>query len=346
MPLTVEDLQRALKQRDALIANLQQRVRALEGASGATAVGRAPSPQPAPEPSPSVAATPGRPTEVVEPDEDAAATALERSLVREGGLLLPPGTFEVEPGLSYTFEGSSVIALVRQDGGLTAARAETRRDELDASLDVSVGLPWNLQADLDVPFTFERRAVTGGTEEDESRFGLGDVRVGLRTQLLWERDWVPDLLASVQWRAPTGDDDASSGGITLGNGFHALTQTATAVKSQDPLVFVGSVFYTLELADSKEGRDIDPGDTIGFSLRSILAASPETSLRLGTIWNFTGEAEVDGRGVAGSDGVEGLFEVGASSIISRRVLLTITGAMGLTDDAPDATLSVALPIRF
>ena len=38
--------------------------------------------------------------------------------------------------------------------------------------------------------------------------------------------------------------------------------------------------------------------------------------------------------------------LGASSVINRQTLLLVTGAIGLTDDAPDYGISISLPIRF
>ena len=38
--------------------------------------------------------------------------------------------------------------------------------------------------------------------------------------------------------------------------------------------------------------------------------------------------------------------IGASSILGRGILLDVSGGIGLTSDAPDYFVQVALPIRF
>src|SRR5688572_13986358 len=48
-------------------------------------------------------------------DEELLARALERSLVITGGVLLPPGQFEIEPGFQFDYTGRSTIGLVRRE---------------------------------------------------------------------------------------------------------------------------------------------------------------------------------------------------------------------------------------
>jgi hypothetical protein len=127
-----------------------------------------------------------------------------------------------------------------------------------------------------------------------------------------------------------------------GGGFHEISGAVTAVKTQDPLVFVGSVFY--ETSFEKGG--VDPGDELGFSIGSLLAASPETSLRFFLNQSFAGEVAVDGRGIPGSDEDFATFTTGASSILSAQVLLDLTAGIGLTEETSDYFVNVSLPIRF
>jgi hypothetical protein len=47
-----------------------------------------------------------------------------------------------------------------------------------------------------------------------------------------------------------------------------------------------------------------------------------------------------------SDQVQSNLVFGASSILGRNVLLNVSGGVGLTSDAPDYFVEVALPIRF
>lgn len=70
-------------------------------------------------------------------------------------------------------------------------------------------------------------------------------------------------------------------------------------------MFVGSAFYLT----SFEKGGVDRGDEIGFLLGSLLAASPETSLRFFLNQSFANEVEVDGQEIPGSGAVFARFTV-------------------------------------
>ena len=95
-----------------------------------------------------------------------------------------------------------------------------------------------------------------------------------------------------------------------------------------------------------EDDGIRPGDAFGLSLGTVLAASPETSLRFFVDNAFFMNTKVDGRDVPGSDEVVGIFSIGASSILSSRVFVDVELGIGLTEAAPDYTIGVAFPIRL
>jgi hypothetical protein len=281
---------------------------------------------------------------------DETLRALERTLVQAGGLLLPKWTYELEPRLEYVYQGSGGL---RFANGVGLVNHDVRRDTLTSSTTLRLGLPWESQVDVTVPYVLsqERTSMGSFAEETHNGTGLGDIEIGLTRQLLWEGDAVPDLLASVRWKTTTGDSafDVDPGDLAVGSGFHAVSGTLTAVKSREPLVFFGSLSYTANLSDTKAGLDIDPGDTVGLSLGTILAAGPGTSLTFALDQTFSQTTEVDGRDLPGSDGVGAMLKVGASTVLpfdSSRSLLSVTAGLGVTDDAPDLRLVASLPYRF
>ena len=332
---TVEELQRELAERDAVIADMLRRVIEVERRLPGTATDQAASPAqptlplPAPvqregqrlpgvaeggtaaeaTPAPAPAA-PGQ----IEVDQEATSTALERALVQEGALLLPAGTVQVEPSLSYTRQEADAPAFVLQETDRVAAD-DIRQDILTAGLTLRLGLPFDSQLTLSIPYrhrdtsTVTRLDFAGIDEENDTASGFGDLAVTASKGLLRERGWRPDVIAEVSWNTDTGETDD---GVPLGSEFDELTVGVTASKSQDPLVFVGGVSYSHAFEDG----GIQPGDVFGLSLGTVLAASPETSLRFFVDNAFFMDTEVDGRNVPGSDEAVALFSVGASSILS------------------------------
>jgi hypothetical protein len=281
-----------------------------------------------------------------EVDEEAVDRALERALVRTEALLLPVGTIEVEPSFSYVRnEGNITPAFFLQDGQQLPAANKVRENEFQGDLTLRLGLPFDSQLEVTVPYAhndFSTVTTVNGAvrqEVDRSGTGFGDVNVSLAKRLLLEHGWRPDLIARITWDSNTGQTD---NGIVLGSGFDEITGALTAVKRQDPLVFVGTASYTHSFAED----DVEPGDELGFSIGTVLAASPDTSLRFFLSQSFTNDIKVNGTTLNGTDQVNASVFIGASAIVAPRTLLDIQAGIGLTDDAPDYSVTISVPIRF
>jgi hypothetical protein len=299
------------------------------------------------EPAPGAAAPKPSAPGAVEVDEQAAERALERTLVAGGALLLPAGQAEIEPSFTYTRRESDVspVLVDTGDGDLALTNPNLERDELTPALGVRVGLPWDSQIELSLPYNIVQQdevieTGAGRITRDGWGNGIGDLRVGLAKTVLREGVVRPDLIARVSYNTGLGERDDND--IPLDGGFSAVTGQLVALKRQDPLAFVASGFYQKTFDDN----DLNPGDQYGFSLGTFLAASPATSLRFQLQTTFIDDVERDGRTISNSDRNEAVLVVGASSILGRGVLLDVAGGIGLTDEAPDYFISISLPIRF
>lgn len=327
--------------RDELIEDLRRRIDALEHRL------KEPPPEPAKPPEPKPAAPPPtKPPAEESAEKDESSRALERALVREGGLVLPRGSVEVEPRLQYTYRGSEGLGIVTLNGAPQVTEQDVKRNEVEASIGIRVGLPFVAQAEVRLPFNWlhQNRAVGGGQAESERTSGVGDIELGLSKQLLTEAAARPSLLASVNWRIPTGRHKL--GRLSPGGGFHQLQGALTAVKRQDPLVFFGTFSYTAALERSREGVDVDPGDAVGVKAGVLLAASPETSLRGNFEVSRVSRTRIGGTSVAGSDATVGVLELGLASLLTSSTLFDVLLGIGITPDAPDLRLRISLPIRF
>ena len=284
----------------------------------------------------------------IEVDEQAAERALERTLVAGGALLLPAGQAEIEPSFTYARRenDASPVLVDTGDGDLALTNPNLERNELTAALGIRVGLPWDSQLELSLPYNFVQQdevldaGPTGRATRDGWGNGIGDLRVGLAKTVLREGVVRPDLIARVIYN--TGIGESADNDIVLDGGFNAVTGQLVALKRQDPLAFVASGFYQKTFDDN----NFNPGDQYGFNLGTFLAASPATSLRFQFQTTYIGDIKSDGRTLSNSDRVEGIFVVGASSILGRGVLLDVSGGIGLTDEAPDYFISISLPVRF
>lgn len=272
--------------------------------------------------------------------------ALERALARQSVFVLRPGVYEVEPGLEYTYRGSNALDIVTQSGVATVARQNVKEDRLETRLTLRAGLPHDSHVELRLPYVLLRndRSTAGQFEQTDHRSGAGDLQLGLTRQLAEDRPARPAVLATLNWRAPTGD--FRRGEPSIGSGFHALQGALTLAKRQDPLVFFGTASYTAVLERNHGGAQMQPGNSIGLKLGTILAASPRTSIRGAFEMSRSGRTKVDGANVPGSDATLATLQLGLATLLSRRILLDVQLNVGVTSDSPDFGLVVSLPIRF
>jgi hypothetical protein len=333
--------------RDAVIQELRQRLEVLEKKLEQPKP-PPPPPEAAPKPPPGATAKPPPPTPSESEEAGAAdegGRALERTLVREGGLVLPRGVIEIEPRLQYTYRGSEGLNLVVINGvSQCCLQQDVRRDEFEASLAVRAGLPKSFQVEARLPYVwaYQNRATASVVTESEHASGWGDVDLGLSKQLATHRRG--GLLGSVVWKAANGRH--ALGQLSPGSGFPQLQAAINAVTREDPLVFFVSPSYSWVFKREKAGVDVDPGDAISVKAGTMLAASPETSLRASLELSRTGRTRIAGSAIPGSDTTVAILELGFGKLLTRRTLLDVQLGIGLTSDAPDFRLRFALPIRY
>ena len=281
-------------------------------------------------------------------DEGSAQRALERTLVQSGALLLQSGQIDLETSLSIIRNQQSVPAFINTDTGLLAASEERRDSTLGAALNLRIGLPFESQLELGLPYQYiDNTSITRvgfevATQKSTYDDGIGDVSIGIAKTLLKEKGRRPDLIARLSWNADNGDRDQQEGSQGIGSGHNELSGSLTVTKRQDPLIFTGNIRY--EYAEEK--HNTQPGQGIGLTIGTILAASPETSIRFALNQTFVSETKVNNQNIIGSDQVISSFSLGASSVIDRGNFLNVSVEMGLTEEATDYSLNIAYIKRF
>jgi hypothetical protein len=328
---SVKQLKRELAAKKAQLAKLERRVRELEAR-----------PWPAPaavlaQPAPVPVVPPGAPVQPPGPPaEDDAARALERTLVREGALVLAPFTYEVTPQLNFAHWDTIQEPTVRNSYG--------------AALSARMGLPWQSQVAVSLPYVYDQLR-NGG-----SASGLGDAGILFSKGLMRESDYGVNLIGSAGWTSPTRNGSALSP-IPYVSGFQG---GLTASKRLDPLVIFGGVSYFSSASREVSATRVTGSDVIGARIGGSLAVSPSTSVTAGVNASYVTDpgggnvVVANGSDVAGppnllvekSDRVLSTADVGISTIVGHRTLLNVTAQFGLTGHVPDFRLITSLPIRF
>jgi len=366
-------IDQALRERDAIIRNLLERVQQLEdrlnavgvSSSGGARLARLSEVTPSPAVS-RVAAVVNNAT--YDETERRATEALDQALIVRGGLLLPPGKLEIDNTTSYFSASSDHVNIdgfallpILVVGDITSQRV--RKDILLPAFTSRLGLPHRFQMDFTIPYGYvlNRTVDALGVQTSASQFGLGDIQAGVSRQLTFEHGHMPDLLANLRFKSATGANSYSlaSSETSLGSGFYALQGNLTAAKSSDPVVFFGNLSYTQNLAarHTIPGNDptnpgattighFRPGSSMGFQMGSILALNTETSMTLGWDQRFTRATQLDGVTLPGSYLVEGTLRFGTSYLYAPGRTIDLSFGVGLTPDTPNLQFSVGLPFRM
>jgi len=353
-PLTREELEAALKARDAQIEALEKRVAALEAERGAPAAAQdsATHDSAAPRSADSVASASRAPAPADVAAEEGDLRALSRGLVERGLQLLPPWSIELAPSLAYSHTQTQGLVLVQTPEGITTVDDQRQRDDdVEGAITARVGLPWRSQLQVTAPFDWRRQdsALGDGSTVADQRAGIGDVQVELSHQFLFEgAGWRPSLIGAVGARFPTGSDPYRTpiAAVATGIGTTRITGRLTALKSMEPLVFYSIVSYGANLPYKESIGEIHAGDDLDWQLGGLLAVSPDTSLSFGLDQQFRWDTRVDGKAIPGGNGVAAVALFGVDQVLGARVLLDVSVGVGLTRDAPDYTFMVTVPIRL
>lgn len=260
--------------------------------------------------------------EAGDPEEDGA---LERALLRRGIAVLPPYSSEVTPSLAWSHSGSDFNS--------------STQDTFTSRLDARMGLPGGWMIGASLPYTYRDIAGLG----DNS--GVGDISATAWKSLFSQTDTRPSLVGSLRYSAPTGDD-FSDDPVALGSGFHSLTSRLSSSKRFDPIAVYGDVSYTHLFDETINGIDLNRSGIAGFGFGANLAVTPDITMNTGLSFFFEDEIEVNGIKIRGSDTTVGQFEFGFGIVLAKDVFLNFNGAVGITDDSPDVSLGISLPIRF
>ncbi len=355
----VEKLTRELEKRDAIIQDLLRRVERLERQAGASQSREEKFPaQPSSPHRPSMAVKKQKKTQTqpaapgtFEVDEELAERALERTLTISGALLLPPWRLDLQPSFSYTRNVQRQTGRLIIDQGTDTESTgeigigEIRQNIFNFNLLMRLGLPFDSQLEFSVPYQiikqkhFMPRGQFGLVRNDDTASTFGDVSIGFAKTLLREKNWWPDLIGRITWDTDTGQRQDK--GIAFNSGINELRLSLTALKRQDPLAFVGSIFYSRAF----EKKGFHPGDEFGATLGASLAASPDTSLSITFQQLFANEDELRGRNIRGSEQVISSLIFGATTRIGRATFVTLSPGFGLTDDAPDYFVDLTWSVR-
>ncbi|WP_304526473.1 transporter [Halomonas sp. I5-271120] len=300
-----------------------------------------------------------------------------------GGVLTPQGRFVLEPEFQYshssvnrlTFRGIEILSTLLV-GALYAEDVD--RDTWTTSLTGRLGVTNRLELELKVPYVYREDTVnntiaevTPSTNLTSSRSGdgLGDIEVAAHYQLNRNLDGGPFYIGNLRYKSTTGKSpfeiDRTDVGIerelATGSGFHSIEPSLTILFPSDPAVYFANIGYLYNIKDDVNERigdfvigEVDPGDAIRLSFGMAYSINQKSSFTLGYKNDFIGKTDTEftnpDTGVTttqtGASLNIGSMLLGWSYQLDPDVALSLNLEFGITDDAPDTTLTLRAPFGF
>jgi hypothetical protein len=261
---------------------------------------------------------------------------------------------------------------------------ETQADVMTTDLTARLGVTDRLQFDVNVPYLVRRAYYkSGGAGGNASGLvaattwdsGLGDLSAGFSYRMSAETLTLPDIVANVRVKAPTGRDPfgielvdvAGSQGnlkipqqLSFGTGLWAASAGFSVLKSLDPMVVFGSVNYfhnfrksfgDIDEAPGDQPGRVDIGDAFQYGAGVAFALNERSSLSTSFTQRFVRStwlrsATGHWQKVIGSMANVALLNFGATFGLTDRISLLGNVSVGMTSDAPNMVVSLMLPIRF
>ncbi|MBK1650783.1 hypothetical protein CKO08_00805 [Halorhodospira halochloris] len=314
------------------------------------------------------------------PSQEAAGGLQQRTI------LTPRGSLIVDPSISYTqsstrhvsIDGFTILPAVAV--GVISVR-ESQRETITAATAVRYGLTDRLEVEARIPYVYREeqireRELLKGTDHSgtvsSSGSGLGDIEASLRYQINTSASSSTIFTGGLRIKSRTGTDpfdvkterrkigEDEGDDITIfteqptGSGFWSVQPTLNWVHPSEPAVLYGSFSYLHNIerevkTHNGESLKINPGDSLSLSFGVGIALNDRTSLSLGYDHSMVMRTKTRGRDrdQAEFDRFQvGSLMIGTSHRIGPRTNLGLSVGVGVTEDAPDARVSLRLPISF
>lgn len=297
--------------------------------------------------------------------------------VPEGqGVLTPSGVLVVEPAFEYinsannrlVFRGIELVPGI-QIGLIEATDAD--RDTLSGSLAVRYGLFDGFEVEARVPYLYRSDRIEVAQQRDEGivrqiklkESNIGDAEFAVRYQFNRPRRQNPIFVGTLRVKTPSGkgpfevgyDEFGVATGLATGSGFWAVQPGVNFLLPSDPAVIFGGLAYLYHIpenvnrivAETPIGR-VDPGDAISANLGFGFALNPRFSFSLAYrhSYIFPTKTEIGDVEEKSKHLQVGSLNFGMSYRLTEKQTINFGFEFGVTEDAPDLSVTIRLPLRF
>lgn len=272
--------------------------------------------------------------------------------------LLKRGKLQATYDFNYSYVGQEKINADISSGKLTLFNIENDSSHtITNTVSVDYGVRDNLTANLIVPVLSK---YSENPAYDGFSHSVGDLGLGARWQPIEVRRGRPSMTFTGNVRLPTGKSPfkvVAGQGLATGSGVTTFTGGMNVNHIADPVALFGSVnlSYSLSAKDLNQVRGnhiltkVEPGMSFGFGFGFAYAlsygittsVSLQESISAGTKLHFA-----DGTSGKTKTQTSGVLNFGLGYRVSPKTTVNVTAGVGLTDDSPNFSLGVSLPLAF
>lgn len=272
--------------------------------------------------------------------------------------LIKRGKVQTTYDLNYTYIGQERINADLSTGELTLFNIENDSSHtITNTVSVDYGLRDNLTASLSVPVVSK---YSENPAFDGLSHSMGDIGLGARWQPIEVKRGRPSMTFTGNMRLPTGKSPfkvVADQGLATGSGVTTFTGGMNVNHIVDPVALFGSLSlsYSLSADDLRQKRGtrtltkVEPGMSFGFGIGFAYALSYgiTTSISLQeTISAGTKLYFADGATAKTKTQTSGVLNFGLGYRVSPKTTVNITAGVGLTDDSPNFSIGLSLPLAF
>lgn len=300
------------------------------------------------------------------------------------------GKFSFETGMTYTHYDTRALVLngfLALDsiflGNINIDRIKADNWTLDLTGRYNVAQRW--QFDINVPVVYRESTYSSGGAGGAAPVSsdatvkrdptIGDVNFGVAYKFLDESENLPDAVATLRIKAPTGknpygiklikdpgnDNLSVPQSLPTGNGVWSITPGISLVKTFDPAVLFGSLSYTYNMqhsfsdisptVDSTVPGDVKLGDSWQIGAGIAFALNEKMSMSFSFSDQFARKSKVkpsgqDWQSIPDSDYNAANFNIGLTMAATDKLTIVPNLSIGLTQDAPAFSFSLKFPYYF
>ncbi|PAV26769.1 hypothetical protein C8D92_10799 [Tamilnaduibacter salinus] len=198
------------------------------------------------------------------------------------------------------------------------------------------------------------------TQDELEIYDVGDIAFTARWQPF---AYVPGEMSTTLFGSLTSKTGVSpyeidvNRQLSTGSGYYSLSGGASLSKVLDPVVVYGSVStsYKLPEKDLQQVRgarllnEVDPGFTLSGSGGFSYSLSYDISLSASVQISYTDETILkfsDGSEAVAQDQMSGFLSFSLGTRVTDTTIVNTSLGIGLTEDTPDFSLGLSLPINF